>query len=557
MAKSPSHSHRLPLSQNSVSPVEPPPGYKTIDDEIAELKAQAQCATSSRFINTPIGPSPPMYPHRNEYPEKVLAAIQRRSRMLQQPASKTSEVSQTSSNHSHIPINGRADPHSTQANNETQSLSLPEGQSRLEVQDMAISVDVPISAHSSLHERDSYDQSSRSSSDRADASSFAALLFPSDLGQAEYVVPLNLTPTARDQYVNTINYYRKHVTSLMEKADPDPETIQKVRQMLQQANNDTTHLDLSQASDDPSQELVDPITEASWAVNNSHKFRFLQELFDALNHIGIGCHIALISQPGKLLDITERFLEGLMVSYKRPGTHGWSGPNTRGCFEVSLLASDFAQDNVSLRQADVVIALDNTFKSTDHYARSIRRRASSTEPPAPVLHLVVHNAAEHIQHCIPRDISEIPRLRMVVGYISSLEKEVGIPGPSDVPIKHQAEAVAKYIHADLATKEWPLPSIRPIEEIDFYHPPPESRQEGIHGSVLASRTLKRGFVSLTPTSGLSNILKMRKVSDIDATASPKRQRMTPAPEMTHISDSVASQSQQVNTHTGPLFLWIC
>ena len=511
MAKSPSHSQRPPLSQSSVSPVDPPPGYKSIDDQIAELKAQAQHPTSPSFLNVPIEPSPPIYPRGNEYSEKMLAAMSRHSGMLQQPTSQASEASRTSSNHNKIPINGRADPDSIQANKETQSLSLPEGQSRLEVQDMAIGVDVPTSAHSSRNGRDSLDQSSESSSNREDASSFAALLFPNDLGEAEYVVPLNLTPTARDQYVNTINYYRKHVTSLMEKAHPDPETIQKVRQMLEQANNDTTHLDLSQASDDPSQELADPITEASWAVNNSQKFKFLQEFFDALNHIGIGCHIALIAQPGKLVDITERFLEGLMVSYKRPGTHGRSGPNSRGCFEVSLLASDFAQENVSLRQADVVIALDNTFKSTDHYARSIRRRAASTEPPlAPVLHLVVHNAAEHIQHCVPHDISEIPRLRMVVGYISSLEKEVGIPGPSDMPIKRQAGAVAKYIHAYLATNEWPLPSIRPIEEIDFYHPPPESREEGIHGSVLASRNLKRSFVSSAFTIGLSKILTMRK-----------------------------------------------
>ena len=515
MAQSPVQSqNHSPFSQSQPPPPsELPHGYKSIDEEIAELKAQSQHSRSSLSkMNTGFAPGPASQssPQRKTYTQSGRSPTDER---LSKPRTEFRRDSESQGLHlaSHFPAEIKSLPAERavlsavepidldvkELNTEAAPPALSDEQSRFEVQEMTVPVEIPLPVRISQNEEDSPMQFSRRFSDEdGESSTTASLLFPVDLGEMEFVIPLNVIPRIRDLYVSTINYYRRHVQCLMQQPSPSRQTIEKIKQMLTRASQNTTHVDLTHESDDPSQHMVDPEDEAAWAVSNSQKFQFLQELFLALLRASKVCHFAIIARPGKLMDILEKFLQGSKVPYQRLDTRTRSKFEIQECFEVFLLPSGEEGASLTARRADLVIAFDSSFNAKDSQVKSFRTDNRYPDRLSPILYLLIHNTAEHIEHCIPRDIDEFQRLRMIVGYILSLKKEVGKRDSSDVSVKNEAQAVARYIHTEWTKREWCLPGIRPIEEIEFMEPQADPQPEEEPRVTRGSGMLKRGLVSL-------------------------------------------------------------
>ena len=421
--------------------------------------------------------------------------------------------------------------------------ALGDDQSRLEVQDMTVPVELPLPVRLPPHDDGSTLQMNTSSSDEENGTlASTSMLYPVDLGKMQFVIPLNVIPSTRDQYVSTINYYRRHIQCLMQEAVPNQETVDKIKQMLSRASDATTHIDLLHESDDPSQQMVDPVEEAAWAISNSQKFQFLQELFQALLRASKPCHLAIVAKQGKSMGILEMFLRGKKITYHRFDTNTRSPLEVQECVEVALMPSGSGGSHFRALRNDLVIAFDGSFNADDEQVKALRTLTYSVRL-SPVVHLLIHNSVEHIEHCIPQNANDTHRLRMIVGYILTLKKEVGKGDPNDFTTEEQAQMVAKYVHTPREDREWQLPSIRPIEEIEFLESQAESPPEKTSQEIRGSGGLKRSLVS--PEVGFLTVRTNVSVQelDIDSSASPKRQRVTPAAEVTHISDSVATQSQ--------------
>ena len=499
--RSPIPRHPLPAPELSRS-------YKTIDENIAEIRAQSQQnrksleTISTSFLSGPLARLSPQHtPHSPTVHQTLRDGL---TLARGEAASTVEDTRAQAQSHfpeglSHMPRGPVLQPsQGTQTQDEPKAPALSEEQSRIEVQDINVPVEIPLPVRVPQQNVEPPPQPSQSSAN-ADNETLGvpSLLYPVDMGEMEFVIPLNVIPRTRDQYVYTINYYRKHIQQLMQEASPSVETIASIKEMLRRASNDTTHVDLTYESDDPSQEMVDPAAEAAWAVNNSQKFEFLQDLFHALGHTGQSYRVIVVARPGKLMGILEKFLQGKMISYLRLDTSYRFTSTVGGPLDVSLLASDVVNSCSGGSRADIIIAFDNSFNALNNSIKNIRINHKYPFSMAPVLHLLVHSSAEHVEHCIPPNTDDVRRMRMIVGYILSLKKEVGIPDQSDVPIKLQVEAVAKYISAGNSDREWVLPGIRPIEEIEFVEPHAEALTTAEHRAVQGSGALKRGLVSLS------------------------------------------------------------
>ena len=516
MAQSPVRSQDpSPFSHPQPSPSELPRGYKSIDEEIAELKAQSQhTRTSLSNASTEFAPGSILQPlsgdmvhtsvRRSPTDERLSKASigSRRSSESQRPHQSLhfpAEHTFSSTKRAISPASELINLDAKEVATKVAPSALADEQSRLEVQEMKVPVEIPLPVRISQNEEQSPMQLSRRSSDEDGTSSTtASLLFPVDLRDMEFVIPLNVIPRTRDLYVSTINYYRRHVQSIMQEPSPNQDTIEKIKQMLTRASQNTTHVDLTHESDDPSQQMVDPEDEAAWAVSNSQKFQFLQDLFGALLRADKACCFAIVARPGKLMEILEKFLQGSKVTYQRLDTRTRSKREIQECFEVFLLPSGEEGASLTARRADFVVAFDSSFNAQDQQVEAFRAKSRYKNQPSPIFHLLVHNSAEHIEHCIPRDIDDVRRLRMIVGYILSLKKEVGKRDPSDISVKKKAQAVVNYVHTEWTKREWCLPGIRPIEELEFMEPEAEPQLDVEPRATRGSGMLKRSLVSPEP-----------------------------------------------------------
>lgn len=143
--------------------------------------------------------------------------------------------------------------------------------------------------------------------------------------------------------------------------------------------------------------------------------------------------IALISRPGKSFDIIEALLLGKMINYERHSGSPLrplhkSNPNTS---TIHLLPSSQLDSTYTGHERfDLVIALDQTFNSSDPHIMTIRSQSRTTQADlngkapkfAPILRLVPYYSSEHIfsqlhNEFLKNDISAVSVLRPRVGEI--------------------------------------------------------------------------------------------------------------------------------------------
>ena len=335
---------------------------------------------------------------------------------------------------------------------------------RLQVQPALISADLPLPMRTSLSITHTPATPSKLSMQREIAPLQTSTLEPKSLGTMEFIVPLRMRKRILQQYVETINYYPAAVKQIMTQDAPSEKNIEALNELLNRLANVSVHIGL-EGGGPSSQDSVQASQEASYAEISSEKFQFLSHLFQLLRNDDL--HVALVAQPGHLHDIVELFLKGKSVHYNRPGTYSKSnlGPEN-GRLHVSLITSTEEGFTTHLtRPADLVIALDETFKAENQTTVDLRKSRTSPNRLTPVIRLIIYSAAEHFDLCILRTLNPIDRLRRLIFCVFHTQEFVGELQDNEPTTQESAERVASFLRSGGLPDLWSLPKIRPVENV--------------------------------------------------------------------------------------------
>ena len=345
-------------------------------------------------------------------------------------------------------INKPEDPHDLTAE------ELAQEYGRIETQPLQVPPDIPLPLRVPQNDpRDAKVQNQPAVSEELSSlSQVITPLHPQHLGKAEFVIPLGMNSRVRDQYVSIINYYARPI-------DDWPQ--QQIDVMLDRLNRITTHTDLDDGIN-LTQEDVQSEDLALWAESCSEKFRFLRHLFDAFRTHAF--HLAIVARSGPTLDIVETFLKGHHVAYSRPDNFARSDPSrATGRLAVTLLPSGVEGSTILPNAANLVIALDGSFKAQDVQVVKLRAHLTRVDELAPVIHLLVYNSAEHVGRCISTTLDPTDRVRKIVSCLTQTGDDVGILLPEEPSPSAAAEEVVAFVEGGCNDNDWPLLPIRPIE----------------------------------------------------------------------------------------------
>ena len=332
---------------------------------------------------------------------------------------------------------------------------------RLEVQPALISTELPLPMRAPQSVPHTPVTPSRLSLHEEASRTQTETLKPRNLGSMEFIVPLCMQKRILKQYVDTIEYYPNSIKEIMKEQSLSEQSIEKLNQLLCRLANVSTHIGL-EGGGPSSQDSVRSDQEAAYAEMSSEKFKFLGILLNLLR--GDDLHIAVVAEPGPLHDILELFLKGKRIHYNRPNTYSKSTLG-HGKLHVSIIASREEGETLHLtRAADLVVALDETFKAENETILNLRRRGTSVSYLTPVIRPLVYSSVEHLDLCLPRTLDPIKRLRKLISCAWHTQSLVGelLDEPTT---QDSGESVSSFIRSGGIPKFWSLPKIRPIENI--------------------------------------------------------------------------------------------
>ena len=418
----------------------------------------------------------------------------------------------------------------------------PPGDSRLEPQ----IVDLPLQRISAPLSPHAPHKSSKLSSPPQTAEvDHITQLGPPKLDFATYIVPLPLSSRIKDQYCRTIKQYRRSTNAMTTVQRPDEMAVKDVYEMMSRLNSICNHVDLDDKTALSS--LKSQQDETGWAVANSTKFQFLQSLLHELRHSDL--HVVIVVQAGQLLETVSDFIDlTQLTSFTRLGSEGRaldvrSSASTNRPLKVTLFASDYMGESSGIQLADLVIAFDTSFELRTPLVSSVRRHPIAARL-SPIVHLMVYCAVEHIKKCIPTMSSHIEFLKVQTQCVVKTQGIVGELQPEEAKPDAAAEEVAAFVKMGGLDRDWTLFKIRPIQlELQLgyanHSTPPISGSDPYHDAS----NRKRQVVGLlqSPQASTNNMQDVYENNDVQS----KRQRMTPVPEVTHISNSFPPQNNEV------------
>ena len=339
-------------------------------------------------------------------------------------------------------------------------------ESRIDTQPLKVPVEVPLPLRAPQPDAYTPTHPSKLSfhQELSSVSQVENTLLPVELGKMEFPIPLALSARVRDQYLAVMNANSIAIQSV-ERDDPSDAMLKVINEMLARLNRITTHIDL----DDPTTENQKDTTTAeeltAWAEFNSEKFKFLKCLFDHVRDHQV--HIAIIAQAGRLLNIVETFLKGVQVAYLRPDAYTASeSSTTKGRLVVSLIASGKEGSSAVPKAADLVVALDQSFRAEDTQVVKLRNHLTNVGQLAPIIHLLVKRSVEHVEKCIPSSLNPVERVRRIVSCLTQIGHEVGHLQPIEYSSSAAAEEVAAIIKEGGLEHYWEsFPKMAPIERI--------------------------------------------------------------------------------------------
>ncbi|KAJ5223722.1 hypothetical protein N7468_008264 [Penicillium chermesinum] len=302
------------------------------------------------------------------------------------------------------------------------------------------------------------------------------------LGPGEFAVTLPMDSRIKDDYERVLMKANPTIRDFLAtfnvpSDDPDHERASlqsKVQDIISRLNNVSTHPDLNTS---PHMASVIPEfeKEASWAEYSSTKFFFLGHLIDIASTRDL--HLVIAAQNERKQNIVERYLLGKGFAYTRPREE------MGGAVEVSLVKDNLSfgvhsTDSVRdlYKAPSAILVLDSTFNPKAPSVEYIRTTYTRNGGLLPVIWLLISNACEHIQRCLP-DTSEPEQLRFLLHYTARLHHDVGDLQDDALGIHESAEEILSYL-VDPLVVAWPLPMIEPLHGgFDMEDSTPPSSEE--------------------------------------------------------------------------------
>ncbi|KAL1645794.1 hypothetical protein SLS58_003678 [Diplodia intermedia] len=365
------------------------------------------------------------------------------------------------------------------------------------------------------------------------------------LGEAEYLIGLSMEGLQGDQYRREIRFKEVAITRFVDDDPPCEVFVQEVDDMLRRVGNIITHMDLGFANADALTQYGEDYPDrgmVAWSNNSSTKFRFLGGIFDRLRNTKF--HFVIMGHHGTLMDIIEKFVNGLGIQYSRGGHVDREAFENRDSLFVSIIGTGFDSVDTAIPAAHLIFAMDSTVQCHDPKIKALRNHLRGSKDSIPVITPIVTNSVEHVERCIAPSVQGPLRGKLIVRFMTELRQ---LAGRVDVSTKadHAVNFIVPSIESDLDHHEaWPLPRINSIkDDVEF--------DESMVSALSVSSSVPVG--TLSPSAGQKRHL------DVEVEEPAKRTRITPQPEtetinpndITRISDSVpgATHTQALSSNS--------
>ena len=330
--------------------------------------------------------------------------------------------------------------------------------------------------------------------------------------------------------------------------------------LIDRLNDTVIHLDLA-IDDFGTQYSLTPSQIVKYATLAGSKFAFLDAFIDHVQ--GKSSFVVIFAKPGRVQDLLREFLKAKGVQCDVDSLDSAASSQTSEStstppspLRVLLLTSGMSSMPALPLAPSLIIAFDSSFDAQDPLVRQIRG-SEPEDPSVPILHLLILNSSEHCDICIPKSMPSPQRLRLLVRTTYQARKFLGGPPVLD----HNQDEFQPDRVIDLAevNRIWRKSPDRRIQK--FAKNVAFALAEGNLSSVFAledvpdlqldeiietPENLDRARTN-TPLSraGTPSGKKRLLDSDSSAHATAKRQRLTPLPDVTHISNSTESTTSHI------------
>lgn len=347
-----------------------------------------------------------------------------------------------------------------------------------------------------------------------------------------HVVPIGLLGHQRDQYPQTLQWGRQVVEDFLASSAPDNALVDGAESLLQRLRKIALHPDLDNV-DTFTQYDVEPTQDAQWSIDCSAKFRFLKALLDGLRDQTL--HVALVSAPGRIVQILEAFLTGINVPHRLMDqvTESSLSSDHEGLM-VTLASVD--DEAVESSPADVIIAME---PAASEGSMAVKALASKSVSMPLFLTLVVPGSIEHIEQSVSATLAPRARLRALVSGVWQYRKDAGKLGDEYTAPVAAASSIAQYLATQANDVEWPVADLDPLPNLDS-QTESDLEQTSEHGAI----GMKRSFAS-DDLAGDTEVNKKARYAhhapDLPITINPQEI------EITHVTNSVGKSTQPSNS----------
>ncbi|KAK3679809.1 hypothetical protein LTR78_000185 [Recurvomyces mirabilis] len=352
-----------------------------------------------------------------------------------------------------------------------------------------------------------------------------------------YVLPIALIGHQRDQYPATVHASAHLINELLTSAAPGADLLRDAEAFVTRMQNLTVHPDLVN-SEALSQYAVEPRQQAQWDVDCSAKCRFLKLLIDELRDQSM--HIAIVSQPGEIMNILDVFFSGISIPHRRlSDIHASSFQNEDQALTITLVSVEDVVVDQTPSPADLIIAMDSAVSAECMPIKALLRG----EHRAPMVTMVVPYSVEHIAQSLSAALSSEARLRLMISSIQQYSSIAGSLEEGQASIRSAAEQLASYLMSEESEREWPLQTLEPLANLDSQTESDVEMPAALHEQDLENSVgIKRVHETSNDTTEAVKKIRLDEltsgiVGEAPLTISPQEIQMT------HISDSVPRPTQ--------------
>ncbi|KAH0335695.1 hypothetical protein KCU81_g8909, partial [Aureobasidium melanogenum] len=347
----------------------------------------------------------------------------------------------------------------------------------------------------------------------------------------QHLVSLDFGVSQKDHYKCAFETCKNMIEDFtLHKVWPaNSDLAQQARDFVVQLHYIVNHLDLNNPGTSSASQTSQSL-QAEWDMTMSSKFRFLKSLLDAAKSQNL--HIALLVEPGRLAAILQNFLQGISIMYNV--IDGQNNVINHESTATILLTSVGTIETPSSLDIDMVVVLDGSM-SSDTITRT--QKMLSQDALVPTISLVIPLSIEHVERCLPSNLSEAERLHVLISTVTNERLAAGWQSRgADTEFESKASDIISWV-LNPAEADWPfygLPNLQLVEAL--------SSQSGSEDELMVNNNGMSNKRQLdNDEAPLAKRVRVDK--SLPLTINPADMHITPGTlpmSNSHVSDSVAA-----------------